>query len=683
LSESVNPMIKVYRLVDIFLLMIFLTGVCLPVVGQNKDDVVSTDTLKKLSMEELLNLEVMSVSRRQEKLVRAASAIQVITQEDFTRYGATSIPEALRLATNLHVAQKNSHDWAVSARGFNTDLANKLLVMIDGRTVYTPLFSGVFWDRQDYLLEDIERIEVISGPGGTLWGSNAVNGVINIITKKSNETQRLYAEGGVGSQLENFGGIRYGAQLGKNVFFRLYGKYFERDDAELPDGDDADDSWKMGQVGFRMDAPLSDKNSFTLQGDYYDAVVRLSNGGKSFVTGNNLLGRWSHHFSDNSEFRVQLYYDRTYLSQPVPESRTDDGSVVIAPAGTLTDNLDTYDMDLQHSFSLGSRHRMVWGLGYRRTHDVVHSAPALAFVPEIINRDLYNIYAQDEIGITDKLFVTLGTKVEHNDYTGFEVEPNVRIAFNVTEKQTLWSAVSRAVRIPSRVDAHIRLPTPAFSPFGIDNLLVGNPDFKAENVLAYELGYRAQPGNSLSFSASTFYNVYDDVRSTSLSPPDPVLSTPFPLYYENNLEGETYGVEFTATYQPLEWWRLQGGYTLLEENIRVKKGETDFNNALNETADPQHRFSLQSFTQLHKNISFNAALRYVGAFEYNVSGIADTVSSYTELDVRLAWKITKKLELSVTGQNLLNNRHAEYVISSPNPRAEIERSVYCKLRFWL
>lgn len=659
-----------------------LTGILVCLAGLvQAQHVLSADALKKMSLEELMNLEVVSVSRRSEKLVRAASAIQVITQEDFTRYGATSIPEALRLATNLHVAQKNSHDWAISARGFNTDLANKLLVMIDGRTVYTPLFSGVFWDRQDYLLEDIERIEVISGPGGTLWGSNAVNGVINIITKKGIDTQGLYAEGGAGSQLENFGGIRYGAQLGENIFFRVYGKYFERDEAKLPNGDDANDSWKMGQGGFRLDAPLSDKNSLTLQGDYYDGVVRLSTGGKSFVTGNNVLGRWSHHFSDNSEFRLQLYYDRTYLSQPVSALLNDDGSVEIAPAGTLTDNLDTYDVDLQHSFTLGTRHRIVWGLGYRRTHDVVHSAPALAFDPESLYRNLYNIYAQDEIGVTDNLFFTLGTKVEYNDYTGFEFEPNVRLAFNATEKQTVWAAVSRAVRIPSRVDAHIRLPTPAFSSFGIDNLLVGNPDFKAENVVSYELGYRARPGNNLSLSVSTFYNVYDDVRSTSLSP-DPALYN-LPLFYENNLKGETYGVEFTATYQPFPGWRLQGGYTLLEENIRVKKDKTDYNNALNETADPQHRFSIQSFTQLHKKVLLNVSLRHTGAFEYSDSGIADTVSAYSEIDVRIAWRIMNKLELSVTGQNLLNDRHAEYVISSPNPRAEIERSVYCKLRFWL
>lgn len=642
-------------------------------------DTVSSYTLKQLTLEELMNIEVISVSRRVEKLTKAASAVQVITQEDLVRYGATSIAEALRLATNLHVGQKNSHDWAISARGFNTDLANKLLVMIDGRTIYTPLFSGVFWDRQDYLLEDIERIEVISGPGGTLWGSNAVNGVINIITKKANDTKGFYAEGGGGSYLRNFGGIRYGAALSERVSVRVYGKYFERDAAVFPDGEDARDSWKIGHGGFRMDANMTDASTLTFQGDYYDGAVRLSSGGKTFVTGNNLLGRWSHRFSERAELRLQLYYDRTYFSQPVPASYGGDGTE-LAPAGRLTDNMDTYDVDLQYSLRAGARHQVVAGIGYRRMHDVAHNAPALAFTPSAVYRNLYNVYVQDEIKILNKLSITIGTKVEHNDYTGFEFEPNIRTTFNASDRQIFWAAVSRAVRIPSRVDAHIRLPTPAFSPI-IDNLLVGNPKFKAENVIACELGWRAQPAAQLSIAVSTFYNFYDDVRSTSASQPPAVFG--LPLFYDNNLEGETYGVEVSTTFQPYAWWRLRAGYTLLEENIRVVHGKTDFNNALNETADPQHRFSIQSFFQLGKNFSLNAALRHVGAFEYSNSGIADTVSSYTELDIRLAWMVLKKLEVSVTGQNLLQGQHAEYTISNPNPRAEIERSVYCKIRFWL
>lgn len=639
---------------------------------------LSVDTLKRLSMEELMNLEVTSVSRRAEKLTEAASAIQVITREDILRSGATSIPEALRLADNLHVAQKNSHDWAIGARGFNTDLANKLLVLIDGRTIYTPLFSGVFWDRQDYLLEDIERIEVISGPGSTLWGSNAVNGVINIITRNSRDTQGLYLEGGGGSQLRGFAGLRYGGTAGSNVSYRVYGKYFDRDDAVYPNGEDASDPWWMGQSGFRMEISGSEKNSFTFQGDYYNGRVDLSSGGTTNVNGGNILGRWTHTFSEKSNMSLQLYYDRSSLDQPVPEAWNADSTLLFAPAGRLIENLDTYDLDFQHNFSLGERNNIVWGFGYRRTHDEVNNAPALAFVPEELDRNLYNFFVQDEILLTKKLAFTIGTKVEHNDYTGFEIEPSTRLQFNITDKQTLWSAVSRAVRIPSRIDAHVRLPTPGLEFIGVENLLVGNKKFESETVIAYELGYRVQFGSKVSSSLSTFYNVYHDIRSTSLSPPNP-FDLPFPLYYENNLEGETYGFELSVTYQVLGWWRLRSGYNLLKEDIRVKSGKTDFNNALNETADPENRFSLNSSMNLFKNFELDAQFRFVDSFVYSNSGVANTVDDYSELQVRLAWHSTKNLEISITGQNLLHDQHKEYVISSPNPRAEIERSVYGKI----
>lgn len=648
---------------------------CMPAVAQQGDEAINPNELKKLSIEELMKVEVTSVSRRSEKLTEVASAIQVITKEDIRRSGATSIPEALRLATNLHVAQKNSHDWAISARGFNTDLANKLLVLIDGRTVYTPLFSGVFWDRQDYLLEDIERIEVISGPGGTLWGSNAVNGVINIITKKSVDSQGLYAEAGAGNQVRGFGGLRYGGKIGSTVTYRVYGKYTDRDEAVLPEGKGAADSWRMGQGGFRLEATPSDKNAFTFQGDYYKSGVNLSTGGKSDVNGVNVMGRWSHSFSERSETILQLYYDRTYLDQPVPEARTSDNSLVLAPAGHLKDELHTYDLDFQHSFSVGDRNHLVWGLGYRFTHDKITNAPALAFVPEELDRNLISLFAQDELTVTKNILVTLGTKVEHNDYTKFEVEPSLRLQYHLTEKQSLWSAVSRAVRIPSRVDRHIRLPTPGFSPI-IDNLLVGGQDFDSETVIAYELGYRGQFNSKITSSVSVFYNVYDKIRSTSPSPPPGFLG--LPLFYENNLEGETFGLEFTSTCQVTDWWRMVGGYTLFREDIRIKEGKTDFNNALNETADPRHRLLLQSFMNLNKKFSLDTRLRFVDSFVYSNSGVATTMSDYTELEIRLGYSPTRNLEFSVAGQNLLNDQHGEYVISSPNPRVEIERSVYLK-----
>ena len=628
-------------------------------------------SLKKLSLEELMNIEVTSVSKEPEKLSDAASAIQVITGDDIRRSGASSIPEALRLADNLEVAQKNSRSWAISARGFNTDSANKLLVLMDGRSVYTPLFSGVFWDQQDYLLEDIERIEVISGPGGTLWGANAVNGVINIISKSAKETQGLYVESGGGSVFQDFVGARYGGTLAPNVYFRVYGKYFDRAGQVFPNGNGASDSWRMGQAGFRIDAEPSSDNSLILQGDFYGGDENLPTGDNARVNGNNVLGRWSHTFSEDSGLSLQVYYDRTHLTDPIPANQ-------FAPAGTLLDDLDTYDLDFQHRFRLGGFNRLVWGLGYRFTHDDVENAPALAFVPTTLERHLFSAFVQDEIAIARNVALTLGTKLEHNDYTGFEFEPGVRLAWSPIEQQTIWAAVSRAVRAPSRVDRDIRLPTPGAAPV-VHDLLIGGANFESETVIAYELGYRAQLGPKVSGSISTFYNEYDDVRSTSLSPPDPVFGLPFPLFYENNLEGETYGIELSANYQAFDWWRIRGGYSLLQEDIHIRSGAMDFNQALNETADPQNQFSLRSAMDLPGNIEFDAGLRWVDSFRFNNEGTPNTVPAYFELDARLSWHATKRLEFSLVGQNLLHNHHLEYVISSPNPREEIVRSVYGKI----
>jgi iron complex outermembrane recepter protein len=645
---------------------------CSSHAAEETSDALPPTALKKLSLEELLNMEVTSVSKRPEKLSETASAIQVVTGTDIRRSGASSIPEALRLADNLHVAQKGSHAWAISARGFNTDLANKLLVLIDGRSVYTPLFSGVFWDVQDYLLEDIDRIEVISGPGGALWGANAVNGVINITSKSAKDTQGVYVEGGAGSELRGFGGVRYGGQLATNVFFRVYGKYFDRDEAVFPNGSDASDSWNMGQGGFRLDAEISPQDVFTLQGDFYSGREKISTGGKAGVKGGNVLTRWTRTFSEDSDLSLQLYYDRTHLSLPVAPND-------FAPAGRLKDDLDTYDLDFQHRFRIGERNQLIWGLGYRFTHDEVENAPALAFFPTTLDHHLYSGFVQDEITLVpERLRFMLGTKVEHNDYTGFEFEPSGRLVWTPTERQTVWTAVSRAVRAPSRIDRDVRLPTPLAAPL-VNNLLVGGSGFESETVIAYELGYRLQIGPKLSASIATFYNEYDDVRSTSLSPPDPIFGLPFPLFYENNLEGETYGFELSADYQVLKWWRLHAGYTFLRGDIDIQSGRTDFNNALNETADPKHQFSLRSSMDLLENLELDARLRWVDSFRFNNSGTPATVPSYFELDVRLAWYPAKNLELSIVGQNLLQDHHLEYVISSPNPREEIERSVYGKV----
>jgi iron complex outermembrane receptor protein len=662
--------ITVLRLLtQIFLVTGLLT---LPgeVSAQTQPSEQSPTTLKKLTLQELMELDVTSVAKAPEPYIEAPAAIQVITSDDIRRSGALNIPEALRLADNLHVARKTSHAWAISARGFNTDSANKLLVLMDGRTVYTPLFSGVFWDQQDYLLEDVDRIEVVSGPGGTLWGANAVNGVINIITKSAKDTQGYYFESGAGSNAADFA-MRYGGAIGPTTFYRLYGKYFYRGKQVFPNGSEASDSWRMGRAGFRIEAQPSSQNRLTLQGDFYNGDEDLATGGNARVTGINVLGRWTHTFSNSSNTSLQLYYDRNHLNDAVPAN-------AFAPSGTLIDNLDKFDVDFQHRLHLSEGNNLVWGLGYRVTHDEVKNAPGLAFIPVSLTQHLWSGFVQDEVRLNERFSLTFGSKLEHNSYTAFETEPSVRLAWLATNRQTVWAAISRAVRAPSRIDRDVRLPTPNLSPI-VKNILVGGVNFKSETVIAYEVGYRAGFGSKVTGSIATFFNDYNNVRSTGLSPPDPLFGLPFPLFYENNLSAHTYGIELSGNYQALKNWRLHVGYNWLNEQVRIKPGKTDFNNALNETADPKHQFMFRSSADLSQDFELDSALRWVGSFRFNNSSVAQTVPDYFELDARLGWRVTRNLQLSVVGENLLHDHHLEYVISNPNPREEIVRSVYGKV----
>ena len=633
------------------------------VVAQPSDP--TTDALKNLSLDQLMDVEVTSVSRHPEKLLQSASAIQVITREDIRRSGATSIPEALRLADNLEVAQKNSHDWAISARGFNTALANKLLVMIDGRTVYTPLFSGVFWDVQDYLLEDIERIEVISGPGGTLWGANAVNGVINIITRKSADTQGLYAEGGGGNQLQEFGGARYGGSLGDATQFRVYGKYFDRGDESLADGSRADDSWHQAQGGFRLDSTLSAHDDLNVHGDFYDGRENETGINTARTGGGNLVGQWTHQSDSGSQLSLQSYYDRTHLADPIGETFI--ATIPIAPAGFLIDDLTTADVDFQYQLQLGAHH-LVWGAGYRHTHDVVQNAPGLGFFPTTLNQDLYSAFLQDEFALRSDLSLTAGSKIEHNDYTGFEFEPNLRLTWSGLQNQAVWGAISRAVRTPSRVDEDLKEAAP---PRLV--ILEGASDFKSEEVIAYELGYRARLDGHTTLTLSTYYNDYDNVRSTSFTP-----ATLIPFFFQNNLEGHTYGAELSANYQALDNWTLHLGYDLLQEHLHVKPGQFDLDAALNETSDPQQQVALRSSATFVGNIEFDTTLRWVDTLHTNNGSTRGVVPSYFGLDGRLAWHNARGIELSLVAQNMLSPRHVEYGYPSPL-REQIDRSYFAKV----
>ncbi len=640
-------------------------------------DLPASDELSQMSLEQLMNVQVTSVSRRPQKLIQAAAAIQVITSEDIRRFGATSLPEALRLADNLEVAQISAHDWAISARGFNADLANKLLVLIDGRAV-------VLWNVQDYPLSDIDRIEVISGPGGTLWGANAVNGVINIITKSAQDTQGLHAQAAGGNQLDDQEELRYGAEPVAGLYVRAYGQYTGRAHEETTSGASALDAWQMGRSGFRMDddATLSDR--LTLQGDIYHGVEDAGGVGEEDLAGGNILGRWTHVVPTGSTMSLQIYYDHTYLSQPYPASPGMAPYYTGFPATALTDTLNTEDAQFQYQFTAGARQQFVWGLGYRATQELDQGL-FVRFLPPQLDQNLYSGFLQDQIMLTPAMSLILGSKLEHNDYTGFEAEPNIRWQWNPLPQQLLWAAVSRAVRTPSRYDRDLLVPTGLVNaPPPIEfptAFLTGSENFVSETVIAYELGYRAAFGSQWSASLSTFFNDYDHLRSTTATPTTADYPFPFPEYFQNNLEGTTEGLELTTTYHPLDWWHLHAGYDLLLEHLHARPGQVDANGALNETADPRGQVFLRSSLDLPRAMTLDSALRWVDALHIDngpTGGpVVGVVPAYWQLDTRFAWQATRNLTLALVGQNLLREYHVEYGYPSP-AREQIARSVFAR-----
>lgn len=608
---------------------------------------LSAVALKRLSLDQLFDIDVVSVSKRPERLAEAASAIQVISGEDIRRSGASSLPEALRLVSNLQVAQVNASQWAISARGFNNVLANKLLVQIDGRSVYTPLYAGVFWDVQDVLLADIERIEVVSGPGGTMWGANAVNGVINVITKHASKTEGLRLEGGAGTELNGGGSVRQGGTLGPGAHYRAYGKARGTDSTVLLDGSDAADGWPFGQGGFRIDWERSERDALTLQADAYGGTPDPKGGEPIDVRGGNAVGRWSRQVSTESNLQVQAYFDHTWRD-------FNNG---------LREGVDTYDLEAQHSFAAGARHDLVWGLGIRYVAHEVDNNPAVAFVPAHKSLPLYSAFVQDEISLLRKeLRLTLGSKIEHNAYTGFEPQPTVRLAWVPSEEQTYWGAVSRAVRTPSRLDRDF-----VFSAAPGVVVIAGSPDFISEEVVSYELGSRLHSGESVVATASTFYNVYDGLRTAE---PGPAPSN-LPILIGNGVEGETYGIETTLAYQFSSRWRVRTGYTFLRKELSVKESSHDLNRGSAESDDPEHQALLHSSLNLPERFEFDTIVRYVDALQLR------PVESYVGLDLRLGWRGLAPLELVVVGQDILESQHQEFVPSSPSPR-EIERAFLVK-----
>ena len=653
--------------------------------------------LGDLSLDQLMGITVTSASKKAQNADEVSSAIFVLTQDDIRRSGATSIPEVLRLVPGLQVAHANANSWAITARGFNGRFASKLLVLIDGRSVYTPLFSGVYWDVQDTMLEDIDRIEVIRGPGATVWGANAVNGVINIITKKAEETQGLMSSGGAGNEEHGFGGVRYGGKLGDDLHYRGYAKYFDRDGGTDSSGDATHDDWHIARTGFRMDWDASEQDKATLQGDFYDGKAGLDFRGlaslspvmtrfdeNQHVHGVNVVSRWSHAFSETMDASLQFYYDRTGRTTPV-----------------LDELRDTFDLDFQHRFTLPFHQEVIWGAGYRYTADNVDGTFAADMVPNKRRDDTVSLFVQDEIRFwEEKARLTFGTKIEKNDYTGWEYQPSVRMTVLPTENQTFWAAVSRAVRVPSRADDNLvfnaafgpvtapGLPSPLDpttlcpGPFGcpattVQALGTGTRNSKSERLYAFEAGWRARFFDRVTVDLATFYNDYNRLDVFRMSPLVITGFAPFtatqPIFLGNSDETQTYGAELDLRTDLTEWWRVIVGYTFLHGQ---------------DSSDPTHTGTIRSQLDLPFDLELDATLYLVGNLVVRPpsGGGFSTVTpgsipGYERLDLRLGWRPSEHVELSLVGQNLTDGRHPEALPDLGIATTEVQRSVYGKVTY--
>ena len=643
-DDLIQILKRIIRKPVMAVLLVVLAIAGIPHGVKAQDTLVTIRDLKKLSVDELMNIVVTSVSKSPQNLSDVASAIQVVTGNDVKRSPVTRLTEALRLAPNLQVLQSGSHDWSITARGFNgspvanSSLAAKLLVMIDGRTVYTPLFAGVYWDVQHVLLEDLNRIEVISGPGGTLWGPNAVNGVINILTKDAKETQGLYAEATYGSVLRDHFALRYGGQIDSTVFFRIYGQRFDSENSLLADGQDARDSWDYTTGGFRMDMSPTSSQTFTLQGEVYSG--KEDDTLHTFVNGQHLLARWVNNLSTMSRTMVQAYFDRTWR-----DIRTT----------SFSDELITFDFEAQQQFPVGDFNSFVVGIGYRRQNDDSRGGGPL-FDPEKTTLTLYSGFIQDQINLLRYLQLTVGSKFLHNDYTGFEVQPSVRMAWMPENKYTLWAAVSRNVRTPSRFERD-------YSYFRQTQ----HPDFISEKLMAYELGFRMRPAQDMSLSIAVFYNQYDDLRSFTMTG-----DTTYVFYFGNDLEANAWGLEFSSTTLISDWWRLRGGFTYLNKEFTYNSPDIFEGTELLEALDPEFQVIVQSVMDISNSLELDIVTRYISELSDIPIVSRPGIPSYVNVGARLAWNY-KTWTFSLGGTNLLNDARIEV------GRRQIPRNVYAKV----
>ena len=639
----------------------------------------SQGNLKQLSLEQLGNIEVSTASKSPEQVWDTPAAIYVITQDDIKRSGATSIPEALRLAPGVEVARIDANKWSIGIRGFGSRLSRSVLVLIDGRSVYNTLLAGTYWEVQDTVMEDIDRIEVIRGPGGTIWGPNSVNGVINIITKTSSDTQGWLVSAGGGDVEEGFLSVRYGGSNGKGLEYRIYAKGFDRGPEHHFDSQNYD-RWRAAQSGFRIDWKKNQRDSFTFQGDIYDEgageTVTLTNytppftqivTGTEYLSGGNILGRWTRSFSEDNDVQLQVYYDRTNRHEP-----------------NFGDLRNTFDIDYLQRFRIWSRHQISFGLGARASqgHEL-EVTPGLFFSPNFRTDELYTAFIQDNVTlIPNRLTVEIGTKLVLTNYTNVEPEPSGRLLWTPTDTETFWAAVTRAVRTPSDAERDFFLSgfistssggTPFFARFN------GNPNFRSELLNGYELGFRRLFGKTLYVDLAGFFNQYNNLFSEDIIgapflenyPPLPHLL--LPADFGNGLEGSAIGEEIAPQWKPTSYWTLKGSYSFLHMVLRKNPGSLDIGSAAPTVgSSPQHQVVTQSSLDLPRRVTFDLTFRYVSALP------ALAVHAYSTADARLGWTVGNHLELAVVGSNLFQPYHVEYA-SDPGPNVAIRRNVYGKI----
>jgi len=665
-----------YQLIILFFFLYgFIASACLADAG--------FDELMKMSLEELMDLSVETSSKQHKKQFNESASVYVITQEEISRSGVTSLPEALRLAPGVHVARISANQWAISIHGFNERFSNKLLVLIDGRSVYSPLFAGVYWDAQDVLLQNVKRIEVVRGPGTALWGSNAVNGVINVITFSAKETQGIESTAGYGTEEQGFGSLRYGGALGGKTHYRIHGKYYNRDDGGAFYGQAANDNSSLGSGGIHVDSDLTENDSVLVTGNAYDgnmgqsgnvpdinspSFTRLINDDVN-VTGENLLARWTNQKEEHKNWALQVYYDHTSRKDSVLGNQ----------------EVNVTDLDFQRHFAWLSNQELAWGLEYRYINNKLDSGSLVSLNPKERDTHLYSAFLSDEISLfRDQFKFNLASRFEHNDLTGFEIQPTARMTWLIDDSNTFWGAVSRSVKVPSISDQNA-IFEPNIRDIGLSFPAVinvaGNKGFNSEKLISYELGYRTHFSDGIQLDIATFFNDYDDLRTFEEGQVF-FLQNPFryvlPFGFDNNMKGHAYGLDLSANWHINAKWRMNAGYSYAKTNLYLKNASTDrFSLSLPIFANsPQQMLSLRSSWDIQSNWKIDLWMRYVDSLE------STNVNAYVNMDARLAWQASRTVELSVVGQNLLENQQLQFFTDTATKlyNSEVERSVYVRIK---